>query len=219
MHVAAGKAALGRGDLAAAAASQRAALALDPAHAGAVNELGLISLRSRDRASAARYFARAARSEPGCAVFGQNAALALAGIARRLAAEAVAAVLLRRRHGRIRARRRQPVLAALAAAGAGLMAWRAIGTLARLPVPVRRQLARSLRARRAAGRLALDQACTAGSLNTSAGALAACSRSGSGRAGPHLEFQVRQRTPGKPAGHRDCQQADCGGVQGSSSST
>jgi len=146
VHVAAGKAALARGDLAAAAASQRAALTLDPAHAGAVNELGLISLRSRDRASAAGYFAQAARSEPGCAVFGQNAALALAGIARLVAAEAVATVLLAAGTAGFGLAGR-PVLAALAAAGAGVMTWRTIGTLTRLPAPVRRQLARSLRAR------------------------------------------------------------------------
>ena len=146
VHVTVGKAALGRGDLVAAVASQRAALALDPAHAGAVNELGLISLRSRDRATAAGYFARAARSEPGCAVFGQNAALALAGIAWLVAAQAAAAVLLAAGAAGF-GLAGQPVLAALAAVGTGLMAWRPIASLARLPVPARRQLARSLRAR------------------------------------------------------------------------
>src|SRR5262249_40922504 len=58
----------------------------DPAHSGALNELGRISLRSRDTAAAAEHFLRAARISPRNDVFGRNSELALRRISRRLAA-------------------------------------------------------------------------------------------------------------------------------------
>jgi tetratricopeptide (TPR) repeat protein len=86
IHVTAGKAALSRGDLAAARAWQESALAIEPTHSGAINELGRISLRSRDAVAAAGHFLRAARTSPGTGVFGRNTELALSRVALRLAA-------------------------------------------------------------------------------------------------------------------------------------
>ena len=100
VHVVAGKVALGEGDLEEAAASQRAALAIDPANVGAVNELGLISLRRRDPAGAAGHFIEAVRRSPGSSVFRGNYEAALARVAAGIAASgwlvavAIAAVVL-----------------------------------------------------------------------------------------------------------------------------
>ncbi len=84
VHVTAGKAALGRGDLAEARRWQESALAIEPTHSGAVNELGRISLRARDAVTAAGHFLRAARTSPGTGVFGRNTELALSRVALRL---------------------------------------------------------------------------------------------------------------------------------------
>ena len=54
VHVTAGKAALSRGDLAEARGWQEAALAIEPAHSGAINELGRISLRLARRGGGRR---------------------------------------------------------------------------------------------------------------------------------------------------------------------
>jgi Flp pilus assembly protein TadD len=81
VHVTAGKVALSAGNLDRARTSQQDALAIDPANVGAMNELGLISLRSRDAAGAAGYFLRAVRSAPGAGVFGRNTEVALTRIA------------------------------------------------------------------------------------------------------------------------------------------
>ena len=98
VHVTAGKAALGRGDLAEAKRWQESALAIEPTHSGAINELGRISLRSRDAVTAAAHFLRAARTSPGTGIFSRNTELALGRIAVRLAASvtlvAAEAVLL-----------------------------------------------------------------------------------------------------------------------------
>jgi Flp pilus assembly protein TadD len=53
-----------RGDLAGAHEHQERALALDPAHSGAMNELGRIKLRRHDTAGAIRHFVSAARATP-----------------------------------------------------------------------------------------------------------------------------------------------------------
>jgi len=152
VHVTAGKAALGRGDLRTAAACQRAALALEPGHAGALNELGLISLGARDPAAAACYFAQAARAAPASAVFGRNAEVALArtviSVARLaamlgvLAASAVALGV-----------RRYELVIVLPAGCAGVVTWRLVATIQKLPGPARRRLrwlvhASGVRARR-----------------------------------------------------------------------
>ncbi len=61
----------------AAWAHQERALALNPAHAGALNELGRIKLRHRSPARAAQHFIHAAQSAPGERVYGQNVELAV----------------------------------------------------------------------------------------------------------------------------------------------
>jgi tetratricopeptide (TPR) repeat protein len=88
VHVTAGKAALGRGDLAEARRWQESALVIEPTHSGAINELGRISLRSRDAVAAAAHFLRAARTSPGTGVFGRNTELALSRVALRLGVSA-----------------------------------------------------------------------------------------------------------------------------------
>jgi tetratricopeptide (TPR) repeat protein len=84
VHVTAGKSALARGDLTEARRWQESALAIEPTHSGAINELGRISLRSCDAAVAAGHFLRAARMSPGMGVFGRNTELALARVAAQL---------------------------------------------------------------------------------------------------------------------------------------
>jgi tetratricopeptide (TPR) repeat protein len=195
-HVTAGKVALGNGDLAAARAHQHAALAIDPVNLGALNELGLVCLRAGDPASAAGYFLSAVRSAPGIQVFGQNTEVALTMVALSAAGWTV-------------------VLAALAACAALLAAtghawpataavlvavplgWRVTRMLRRLPPTAWRQLARLLWTHRQ---------------EVALGALAAAASR------VHASPQVRPRTPGRLAGRRDCRQADCGDVRGSSSS-
>jgi tetratricopeptide (TPR) repeat protein len=56
----------------AARAHQERALALDPEHSGALNELGRISLRNGAHARAAQHFLQAARSAPGVSSYAQN---------------------------------------------------------------------------------------------------------------------------------------------------
>ncbi|MGO8959137.1 MAG: tetratricopeptide repeat protein [Streptosporangiaceae bacterium] len=92
VHVTAGKVALKRGELELAQQRQEAALALDPGHIGAVNELGRISMRSRDVAGAVGHFLRAARSAPGSPVFGHNSELAIRQVGVRIAAALAAAL-------------------------------------------------------------------------------------------------------------------------------
>lgn len=69
----------------AARAHHERALALNPAHSGALNELGRIRLRGGDHAAAARHFIRAVQSEPGVTVYGQNVEVAV----RRLVARTI----------------------------------------------------------------------------------------------------------------------------------
>jgi tetratricopeptide (TPR) repeat protein len=61
----------------AARAHQERALALDPAHGGALNELGRISLRRGGSPRAARHFIQAARSAPGVSIYGRNAEISV----------------------------------------------------------------------------------------------------------------------------------------------
>jgi tetratricopeptide (TPR) repeat protein len=72
VHFLSGKVSLARGDLAAAREHQEHTLALDPAHSGAMNELGRIKLRAQDAMGAIRHFIRAARSAPGESVYSHN---------------------------------------------------------------------------------------------------------------------------------------------------
>jgi tetratricopeptide (TPR) repeat protein len=72
-----GKVSLGRGKRAQARAYQERALALDPEHVGAMNELGKISLRPLGGAAAAHHFTRAARTAPRETVYGRNVDVAV----------------------------------------------------------------------------------------------------------------------------------------------
>jgi len=63
---------LSRGDLAAAREHQERALALDPAHSGAMNELGRIRLRRNDPIGAIRHFVSAARATPDERIYARN---------------------------------------------------------------------------------------------------------------------------------------------------
>lgn len=72
VHFLSGKVALARGDLDSAHDHQERALALDPAHSGAMNELGRIRLRHHDTAGAIRHFISAARTTPGEHIYSRN---------------------------------------------------------------------------------------------------------------------------------------------------
>ncbi len=148
VHVTAGKAALGRGDVAEARRWQESALAIEPTHSGAINELGRISLRSRDAAAAASHFLRAARTSPGSGVFGRNTELALRRVALRLAGSAIliaaaaACLVLAALAGSVQ-------LAIAFAVPLSLLAGRAVREIRRLPPAGRSHLLRLVWARRA----------------------------------------------------------------------
>jgi hypothetical protein len=72
VHFLSGKVALARGDLDGARGHQERALALDPAHSGAMNELGRIRLRRHDTAGAISHFINAARTTPGEHIYSRN---------------------------------------------------------------------------------------------------------------------------------------------------
>jgi tetratricopeptide (TPR) repeat protein len=72
-HYTAGQVSYAQRNWKAARAHQERALALDPAHSGALNELGRISLRRGGSPRAARHFIRAARLAPGVGIYGRNA--------------------------------------------------------------------------------------------------------------------------------------------------
>lgn len=85
-HFVAGKISFARGDRKAARAHQERVLALDPSHAGALNELGRIKLRRRAGNSvAARHFIQAAASAPDQGVYGRN----VAAVVRRTLAQVI----------------------------------------------------------------------------------------------------------------------------------
>jgi tetratricopeptide (TPR) repeat protein len=72
-HFTAGQVSYAQRNWKAARTHQERALALDPAHGGALNELGRISLRRGGSPRAARHFIQAARSAPGVSTYGRNA--------------------------------------------------------------------------------------------------------------------------------------------------
>jgi tetratricopeptide (TPR) repeat protein len=72
VHFLSGKVALARGDLVSARGHQERALALDPVHSGAMNELGRIRLRRHDTIGAIRHFISAARTTPGEHIYSRN---------------------------------------------------------------------------------------------------------------------------------------------------
>jgi Flp pilus assembly protein TadD len=139
VHVAAGKVALGAGDLDQARASQHAALAIDPANVGALNELGLISLRGRDAPAAVGYFLRAARSAPGSSIFGQNAEVALTRVAMSILAWGSLAVAVASGTVVLALAGLTP-LAVVTGLLTVLVTWPLAGQLGRLPGPARRRL-------------------------------------------------------------------------------
>jgi tetratricopeptide (TPR) repeat protein len=67
-----GKISLARGELRGAREYQERTLALDPAHSGAQNELGRISLHRVGMTQAARHFIQAARSAPRVTIYSRN---------------------------------------------------------------------------------------------------------------------------------------------------
>ena len=72
MHFLSGKVSLARSDLTGAREHQERALALDPGHSGAMNELGRIRLRRHDTAGAIRHFISAARATPDERIYSRN---------------------------------------------------------------------------------------------------------------------------------------------------
>jgi predicted Zn-dependent protease len=146
VHVTAGKAALARGELVEARRWQESALGIEPTHSGAINELGRISLRSRDAATAVGHFLHAARTSPGTGVFSRNTELAIGRVALRLTVRATAIALVT-----------ACVIAAAVAGNLPLailfgllvvpLAMRTVRDIRRLPAEGRRHLIRLLRAR------------------------------------------------------------------------
>lgn len=145
VHVTAGSVALSRGELTIAQQRQETALAIEPGHNGALNELGRISLRSRDAAGAARHFLRAARSAPGNPVFGGNTELALRQVALRVIATLAAVVAAALCLGLVALAGRPMLAAGLALPLPVLTGW-AIAKVWRLPPEGRRHLVRLIRA-------------------------------------------------------------------------
>jgi tetratricopeptide (TPR) repeat protein len=76
-HVTAGQVSYAQRKWKAARAHQERALALNPAHGGALNELGRISLRRGGSPRAASHFIQAARSAPGVSTYGRNAEISV----------------------------------------------------------------------------------------------------------------------------------------------
>jgi tetratricopeptide (TPR) repeat protein len=72
VHYVSGLISYQRSDLKAARAHQERALALNPAHSGALNELGRIKLRRQNLAGAVQHFIQAAQSAPGERIYGRN---------------------------------------------------------------------------------------------------------------------------------------------------
>jgi tetratricopeptide (TPR) repeat protein len=72
VHFVAGKVSFAQEKWKAARAHQERALALDPAHSGALNELGRIRLHRGGYVRAARHFIQAAQSAPDVSTYGRN---------------------------------------------------------------------------------------------------------------------------------------------------
>lgn len=76
-HFTAGQVAFAQERWKAARVHQERALALDPAHSGALNELGRIRARHGDLPRAARHFIQAVRSAPGVSTYAANVEVAI----------------------------------------------------------------------------------------------------------------------------------------------
>jgi tetratricopeptide (TPR) repeat protein len=72
VHFIAGKVSFAQERWKAARVHQEHVLALDPAHSGALNELGRVRLHRANHAGAARHFVQAAQSAPGVSAYGHN---------------------------------------------------------------------------------------------------------------------------------------------------
>jgi tetratricopeptide (TPR) repeat protein len=161
VHVTAGKAALARGELVEARHWQESALAIDPAHSGAINELGRISLRSRDAATAAGHFLYAARTSPGTGVFSRNVELAIDRVALRLTTHAILIALVAACATATAATGNLPPAIGLLLLLVPL-AMRTARDIRRLPAQGRRHLMRLLRARWARAGHRIQTAATRG---------------------------------------------------------
>lgn len=84
VHYVSGRVSFARQKLHQASQHQERALALNPAHSGALNELGRINLRRRNAAGAAEHFIQAARAAPDLAVYGRNVEAAVRSLIGRL---------------------------------------------------------------------------------------------------------------------------------------
>ena len=146
MQVTAGKVALAEGNVAGARLHQESALAIEPGHTGAMNELGRISLRSRDAAAASGYFLRAARMAPANGVFGRNTELALGRLGLWLAAPALLAGFCLAAAVTLLISGFPAAAAGLAGAAGACLLWLAARASA-VPADARRPLARLARAR------------------------------------------------------------------------
>ena len=154
MHFLSGKVSLSRGDLAAAREHQERALALDPAHSGAMNELGRIRLRRNDPIGAIRHFLSAARATPDERIYARNIdVVILRTVSRTIYVFTLIALILIWVPAVTHVNRLPFAigigsLGVLAAAGFGWM-------VLRLPPEARRVVRRTLRTRRVAAALAL----------------------------------------------------------------
>lgn len=84
VHHVSGRVSFAKEQWKAARAHQERALSLDPAHSGALNELGRISLKRRKAARAAGHFVQAARSAPGITAYGRNVEAAVRSLVYRV---------------------------------------------------------------------------------------------------------------------------------------
>jgi tetratricopeptide (TPR) repeat protein len=154
VHFLSGKVSLAAGDLDAARIHQERALALDPAHSGAMNELGRIRLRRHDTRGAVRHFIRAARVSPAESVYSRNIDVVIVRtVSRMIYIFTLAALLLIwipvvAHLGRFPFAIGLTVLGVLAVASFAWMVFR-------LPPEARLLVRRTLRGRRAAAALAV----------------------------------------------------------------
>src|SRR3984957_4545129 len=144
----------GPGDLTQAREHQERALALDPAHSGAMNELGRIRLRRHDTAGAIRHFISAARATPDERIYSRNIdVVLLRTVSRTIYVFTLIALILIWIPAVTHVDRLPFVigLAALAVATVGCFAWMVL----RLPREARLMVRRTLRAPRVAAAFAM----------------------------------------------------------------
>jgi tetratricopeptide (TPR) repeat protein len=154
VHFLSGKVSLAGGDLTDARMHQERALALDPAHSGAMNELGRIRLRRHDSAGAIRHFISAARATPDERIYSRNIDVVLLRTVSRTIYVFTLIALILIWVPAVSHVNRLPFaigLGSLGAITAAGFAWMVL----RLPPEVRRLVRRTLRAPRVAAALAL----------------------------------------------------------------